>query len=252
MNELEIAIRLSREKGVGAAVFKRLMLENGLPSLAYEVWQKTDESLKEKLKVSRSKIARDDFIADTLKKIESDNYCGYYYSQEGYPIQFNDLGEPPPVIYTVNQFRQCRYAAVVGSRKATETQLEFARIKTLELIKAGFAIVSGGALGVDTIALKTALENEAYALAILGNALDVIYPKENKELFEELKNRGNLLTELMFGAQPQKGFFPTRNRLIAAIADVVIAIPGNLKSGSLITAKWAQKIGKKKVYIFNI
>ena len=251
MTELEIAIRLSRMKGIGASVFRKLIDEFVLPSKALAFWLEQSADVREKLKVSQRKNPNEVFIENTLKKLNSREYFGSFYSQKDYPEQFNALSEPPPVVYTANKFKQCRYAAVVGSRKATEGQLILARKKTLELIEDGYAIVSGGALGVDNMALRTALERGASPLAILGNGLDVVYPKENKELFCEILKKGNLLSELMFGAQPQRGFFPTRNRLIAAMADVVIVIASSPKSGSLQTAKWAQKIGKKKVLIFS-
>lgn len=242
LKEIEAAIRLSRMKGVGAAGFKQLLSEYKLPSAALKEWLSIKPDARKLLAVSQEKNSGDDMIEASLQKLSEEKYYAYYYSQEGYPEQLCDLGEPPPVIFSTSRLERHNYAAIVGSRQITEEKMEYARQKTEELIKQGFSIISGGAVGIDTIALKTALKNNCYTMAVLANGLDVVYPAENRELFNEIRSRGTLITELMFRAQPQKGFFPTRNRLISALADVVIAIPGSSKSGSLITANWAKKL----------
>lgn len=242
IKEIEAAIRLSRMKGVGAAGFKQLLSDCKLPTAALEKWLLIKPDDRKLLKVSKGKNTGEDMIETSLRKLLEEKYYAYYYSQEGYPRQLCDLGEPPPVIFSTAKLQKHKYAAVVGSRHSSEEKQEYARKITKELMKQGFAIVSGGAAGIDTIALQTAVENNGYAMVILANGLDITYPRENRELFNEIRSRGTLITELMFGAQPQKGFFPTRNRLISALADVVIAIPGSSKSGSLITANWAKKL----------
>ncbi len=243
--EVEAAIRLSRMKGVGAAGFKQLLSDYKLPTTALKEWLLVKPDERKLLEVSKGKNSGEEMIEYSLKKLSEEKYYAYYYSQKGYPEQLCDLGEPPPVIFSTARLQKHKYAAVVGSRHTSEEKQEYARQITKELMKQGFVIVSGGAAGIDTIALQTAVENNGYAMAILANGLDVTYPKENRELFKEICRHGALITELMFGAQPQKGFFPTRNRLISAISDVVVAIPSSETSGSLITASWASKLNRK-------
>lgn len=246
MNEIEIAIRLSRSKGVGAAVFKKLIDEYKLPSIANEIWMK--EQAKRKLnKVSIGKNYSEEQINTTLEYIRESKCIARYYGQKEYPKQLEVLTEPPPIIYMSSDLKNRPLAAVVGSRNADEEKLKKTEKLTLKLIEDGYAIISGGAIGVDKIAHETAIRENAYTIAVLANGIDVVYPKSNKSLLKEIRNKGTLMTELMVGALPQKGFFPTRNRLIAALADIVIALPSTNSNGTLITVNWAKKLGKKLI-----
>ena len=245
--EIEAAIRLSRCKGIGASMFKTLINKYKKPTIALEEWKKNQIKYRNPA-VSEKKNNTEESISETLKGLINKDFQAFYYGQSSYPSQLNSLTEPPPIIYLSSYLKEIPLAAVVGSRMPSLEQIELARKYTLNLIKEGYGIVSGGAIGIDKTAHETALQANAYTLAVLANGLDVIYPKKNKELFEKIKNKGVLMTELMIGAQPQKGFFPTRNRLIAAMAEIVVVLPSSCSSGSLITAKWAKKLGKKLIY----
>jgi DNA processing protein len=246
MDEIEIAIRLSRSKGVGAAGFKRLIDEYKLPSIAKEIWLK--EQLARKLnKVSLGKNFSEEQINNTLEYISEDKCIARYYGQIGYPEQLKVLTEPPPIVYMSSDLKDIPLAAVVGSRKADKAIMKEAKAYTEKLIDEGYGIISGGAVGIDKIAHETALEKNAYTVAVIANGIDVVYPSINREMFEKIKEKGLLITELMVGAEPQKSFFPTRNRLIAAMADIVYAFPTSESSGTLITVKWAKKLGKKVI-----
>ncbi len=246
IDEIEAAIRLSRCKGIGASMFKNLIDKYKKPSIALEEWKKNQIKYRNTA-VSEKKNNTEQSIIKTLKGLINKEFQAFYYGQSSYPSQLNSLTEPPPIVYLSTTLRKMPLAAVVGSRNASLEQIELAKMYTLNLIKEGYGIVSGGAKGIDRVAHETAIKANAYTLAVLANGLDIIYPKEHKELFEIIKKKGALMTELMIGAQPQKGFFPTRNRLIAAMAEIVVVLPSTNSSGSLITAKWANKLGKKLV-----
>ncbi|HNW37082.1 MAG TPA: DNA-processing protein DprA, partial [Candidatus Ozemobacteraceae bacterium] len=100
-------------------------------------------------------------------------------------------------------------------------------------------ILSGAAVGIDASAHRAALENGMRTSAVLANGIDISYPACNNILIEEIARSGGLMTELLPGAPPRRSFFPTRNRLLAALADAVIVVQAGENSGSLITAKWA-------------
>ena len=245
-NEIEIAIRLSRSKGVGAAGFKRLIDEYKLPSVAKEIWLK--EQSKRKLnKVSLGKNYSEEQINNTLEYIRESKCLARYYGQDGYPEQLKVLTEPPPIVYMSSELKNIPMAAVVGSRNADAVMLGKAKYYTEKLVDEGYSIVSGGAVGIDEISHETALEKNAYTIAVIANGIDIVYPLSHKELFEKIKEKGLLITELMVGAKPQKSFFPTRNRLIAAMADIVVALPSTNSNGTLITVNWAKKLGKKVI-----
>jgi DNA processing protein len=146
-----------------------------------------------------------------------------------------------------SELKNMPLAAVVGSREVDDVMMEKAKYYTEKLVGEGFGIVSGGAIGIDEISHETALKNNAYTVAVIANGIDVVYPLSHKELFERIKEKGLLITELMVGAKPQKSFFPTRNRLIAAMADIVVALPASNSSGTYITVNWARKLGKKVI-----
>ena len=246
MDEIEIAIRLSRSKGVGAAGFKKLIDDYRLPSIAQKVWldNHSDKKLK---KVSYNKNSSDELIENTVRFLQELKCKAFYYGQKGYPKQLNVLTEPPPIVYMSSELKDIPLAAVVGSRNADISILNKAKTYTKELIDEGYGIISGGAVGIDRVAHETALSSNVYTVAVLANGIDVVYPSINCEIFERIKEKGLLITELMVGAKPHKSFFPTRNRLIAAMADIVVALPASNSSGTLITMNWARKLGKKVI-----
>lgn len=247
LNEIEAAIRLSRNMGVGAVQFKKLIEKYKIPTVALKAWQENIAKINlNKTSLSKNFIANQ--IEKTIEALKENKIKAYYYSQVDYPYQLNILTEPPPIIYLSSKLKKMPLAAVVGSRKTNELQIENVREITKDLIRKGYGIVSGGALGVDKAAHEVALSENAYTIAVLANGLDFYYPSKNKGLLESIKEKGTLISELMIGALPQKSFFPTRNRLIAALADVVVALPSNESVGTLITAKWAMKLGKRLIY----
>ncbi len=242
MREFAAALILSRLKGVGAATFRRMLEEHRLPSTALQHWRNYLKTAPKLAAVSQRKASTRDSIAATIKLVRSGKLLGWYFSQPGYPPQLADLGEPPPVVFASGQIQQCRFAAVVGARSIEPEAVALTASVCRRLMAQGFAIVSGGASGVDAIAHRTALDSGTYTLAVLGTGLDVIYPAANAALFAEIRRSGTLMTELMPGARPARSFFPTRNRIIAAMAETVVVIQAAAGSGSMITASWAARL----------
>jgi DNA processing protein len=184
-------------------------------------------------------------IEAAVAKVAGGEMQGYYYSQSGYPSQLNDLGEPPPVLFSSCVIRPVRFAAVVGARKLSAAAIAPAHDLVRQLVSEGYAIVSGGAEGADAVALQESLDLGAYTAAVFATGLDVVYPAVHVGLFEKFRQAGVLLTEMMPGARPQRSFFPARNRIIAALADVVAVVQAGESSGSLITAAWASRLGRR-------
>ncbi len=244
-SEFKAALLLSREKGVGASEFKKLIDKYKSPQIALANWQYNIKPTKALIKVSQNKSSTEEKIKYALKQIEEKKCFGLYYGCEEYPEQLKSQTEPPPIIFSTSQIKKCRYVAVVGSRKPSHETINIVRQYTKEYIEKGYAIVSGGAAGVDGIAHQTAIELGAYTLAVLGCGIDINYPKINTDLLNQIRKNGCIISELMPQTPPAKGFFPTRNRIIAGLADIVVVIQASEKSGSLITANWARKLGKK-------
>lgn len=134
--------------------------------------------------------------------------------------------------------------AIVGARRATSYGKEIARSFARELIKAGVQVISGMAWGIDGMAHQGALEGGDDTFAVLGCGVDVCYPLGHRRLYEQLIQRGGILSEQPPGMPPKPGHFPARNRIISGLSDLVLVVEAKERSGSLITADLALEQGK--------
>lgn len=138
--------------------------------------------------------------------------------------------------------------AVIGARTCSSYGREMAQWFAGELAAAGVQIVSGMARGVDGIAQQAALDRGGKSFAVLGCGTDVCYPKENEELYERLLTEGGIVSEHPAGTPPIACHFPTRNRIISALSDLVLVVEARERSGTLITVDFALEQGKD-VYV---
>ncbi|MDQ3916081.1 MAG: DNA-processing protein DprA [Actinomycetota bacterium] len=132
-----------------------------------------------------------------------------------------------------------RTVAVVGSRTPSAAGMEIATELTRGLAEAGFAVVSGLAVGIDSAAHRAALDAGGYTAAVLGCGLDVDYPLRNAGLRRRIAAQGTLVSEYDSGTRPKPGHFPARNRIIAGLCTAVVFVEGSERSGGLITARHA-------------
>ncbi len=132
-----------------------------------------------------------------------------------------------------------RAVAVVGSRRPTAAGIHAAEEIARGLAEAGFAVVSGLAMGIDAAAYRAAIDAGGYTIAVLGCGLDVQYPRRNAGLRRMIATRGTLVSEYELGTQPQPFHFPRRNRIIAGLSAGVVFVEGGESSGGLITARQA-------------
>lgn len=135
--------------------------------------------------------------------------------------------------------------AIVGARAATQVAMDRAHAVARHLAGRGVHVVSGGALGIDGAAHRGALAGGGTTTVVLGGGVDVPYPVRHAPLFAEVLARGGALVSLVEdGTAPHASLFPQRNPLIAALADVVLVIEAEVRSGSLLTAKAARRQGR--------
>lgn len=250
MHEIESAILLSRMPGVGANTFKKLIERYRVPSEALKYYSGQLNKQPQLSEQSLNKTPGYEQIERSLDALRHKKCFAWYFGHKDYPQKLTDLTEPPPIIFSSSILPDVRFAAVIGARAAVPKSLESVEDVVCELGQAGYAILSGGAAGIDGMAHEMALKNGIFSAAVLGNGVDIDYPASNSELFARLRAEGALISELLCSAPPLKGFFPARNRLIAALADLVIVIQAGKKSGTLITAKWARKL-KRKLFVIN-
>lgn len=187
----------------------------------------------------------DSYLENYLKKIEINNIKVLIKGDKDYPTKLNNIYDSPNVIYYKGEdLKEGISIAIVGSRKSTDYGKWACEKFTSELVEMGVTIISGLALGIDTIAHKTALDHNGKTVAVLGNGIDEVYPKRNARLYESIFEKGTLLSEFPVGTPPLAYNFPQRNRIISGLVDGIIVVEAQEKSGSLITAHHALDQGK--------
>ena len=167
---------------------------------------------------------------------------------EGWPDRLAAADPPPAWLFMIGPAPPERAVAVVGGRRASPLRLAVARALAAGLARAGFCVVSGGAVGVDAAAHEGALDAGGRTAVVLGCGLDVPYPRANVGLLKRVRQAGGtLLTEHAPGARPRAAHFLPRNRLIAALAEAVVVVEARAVSGSLATARAAGSLGGGRV-----
>ncbi len=167
------------------------------------------------------------------------------FSKE-YPPQLKHLYDPPPILYVRGEFSSSfeTSLAVVGTRAYSSYGKTVLNSLLPSVVKSGVSIISGLAMGIDALAHSKALELGGFTVAVMGSGIDVIAPRQNARLYEEIVNKGCVISEFPIGTEPTRYTFPQRNRIVAALARSVLIVEAPEKSGALITAEYAADIGR--------
>lgn len=164
-----------------------------------------------------------------------------------YPENLKNISSPPKELYCLGNLKllNSKSIAVIGSRVYTNYGKKAAKEFAYNLANNDISIVSGFARGIDSFSHQAALEAKGKTIAVLGSGLDVIYPKENNKLYQDIiKNNGLIISEYPLGTQPKKQNFPARNRIISGLSDGVLVIEARKNSGTNITVDFALEQGK--------
>ena len=166
---------------------------------------------------------------------------------EDYPKLLQETADAPPVLYVQGDAQLLNQAqlAMVGSRNPTATGLETAEQFAYALSQSGLVVTSGLALGIDAASHRGALAASDKTIAVMGTGLKQIYPKTNFELAQQIKRKGAIVSEFPAGMPAKAKYFPLRNRLISGLSLGVLVVEAALKSGSLITARFAAEQGRE-------
>ena len=181
-----------------------------------------------------------------LALAEKNNIKIVTYLDENYPKPLKNIYDYPSVLYIKGNYsEQDEYSvSVVGSRRPTN----YGKIVTdkfcKHFVECGLTTISGLASGIDTQTHVSTLENGGKTIAVLGNGLLDVYPKENKKLQETISEKGAVISEFPLRQRPDKINFPRRNRIVAALSKATLVVEAAIKSGSLITADLAAEFGK--------
>ena len=168
-------------------------------------------------------------------------------ADKSYPRLLLEIADPPPLLYVKGNPALLDHAslAVVGSRNATQQGRSNAEAFSRELSEGGFTVVSGLALGIDAAAHVGGLAELSSSIAVVGTGLDIVYPARNRDLAHRLAGEGALVSEFALGTPALASNFPRRNRLISGLARGCLVVEAALKSGSLITARYALEQGRE-------
>lgn len=165
-----------------------------------------------------------------------------------YPKRLKEIKNPPKQLYIEGDEKLLnnKSIAIVGSRNCTNYGIKYAEEFAKELSKNNITIVSGLAIGIDTVAHEFSKDYKGKTIAVLGSGLDIIYPKENKELYKKiLENGGCIISEYEKGIKIDSKNFPKRNRIVSGISLGILVIEAAYKSGSTITARLGFEQSKK-------
>ncbi len=235
-------LRLARSENIGKSTFFRLIEIFGSAQEAIKQLPEFASSggLKRQIKIFSTAEAENE-IANTLKfgaKIIT-------FVDEEYPYLLRKIPDPAPILTVKGNvdFFTHDTIAIVGPRNASFGAIDFARKIALELGQNSIVTVSGLARGLDCAAHQGSILSGT--IAVIAGGINNIYPKENAKLYNSISQQGLLVSENAFNAPPKGGNFVQRNRIISGISLGVIVVEANLKSGSLITARYAIEQGRE-------
>ena len=170
-----------------------------------------------------------------------------------YPIKLREIYDPPTTLYILGNEDLLNNnnpsIAMVGCRDCSDYGKAMATKIAFSLAKQGINIISGMARGIDSFSHVGALNAKGKTVAVVGCGLDIVYPPENKKLFNDIISSGGaIISEYPIGTKPEKKHFPARNRIISGLSDGLIVVEAKERSGTLITVDFALEQGRN-VYV---
>jgi DNA processing protein len=243
-------LALKSVPGVGVVLFQRLVSRCGSPAAVFQASPEQLQSIKGITPALAQAIRgfRDwDLLEEQLSRLQQRGAAVLTWDDPGFPTRLKQIPLPPPLLFVQGtiQPEDDLAVAIVGTRGASYYGLKTGRRLAGALATHGFTVVSGLARGIDAAAHRGALENGGRTLAVLGCGLDVVYPPENRELYEKIPEQGALLSEFPLGTRPEANNFPVRNRIISGLALGVVVVEAGMRSGTAITVQFALDQGRE-------
>ena len=239
-SELACWVAFTRVRGIGPMRFGRLLSYFGSAELAWRAESRDllasglDARCTEALLAQRPKIQPE----AELERLERAHVEAIALPDPRYPALLSEIYLPPPVFFLRGSLAPADAwsVAIVGTRKASPYGTQVTETLAGGLARQQITIVSGLAVGIDSIAHKAALKAGGRTIAVLGSGLDIIYPYENTKLAAEISEHGALISEYPLGVRPETGNFPARNRIVSGLSRGVLVTEAPKQSGALITA----------------
>ena len=230
-------VRLTRTETVGAITFHRLVAK-------YKTASRALEAIPHFSTARPMKIMTRAQAEDEIAKVEKIGGHIIAACEAAYPLSLAAIEDAPPVLTILGNpaLLQKEAIGIVGSRNCSLNGRRFSRKLAMDLGQSGYVIASGLARGIDTAAHEGSLKGGT--IAVVAGGADVVYPRENQKIYEQICEQGAVVSECAFGIQPIAQHFPKRNRIITGLSLGVVVIEANLKSGSLISARTAAEQGR--------
>ncbi len=243
-----LALRLT--PGLGARLAAKLLRHFGSPEEIFRASLTELEACQLPVAAAQATFSKAAF-RDAEKELAQVRKAGchlIHWEESEYPKRLLEIYDPPPLLYVRgNEQVLNRYTiSIVGTRRPTPYGNQIAERLARDLAEHGLIVASGLARGIDSSAHRGACAaSRGGTIGVLGSGIDVVYPKENRKLFEEVEKRGAIITEFPMGTYPAPENFPVRNRMVAGMALGVIVVQGAQYSGSLITSRLAMEFGRE-------
>ena len=180
------------------------------------------------------------------RKAEREKSQLIFFVDKNYPSRLKQIPDAPSLLYSKGNvdFENPKSVAIVGTRKSTDYGRECVELLVAGLQKHGALIISGLAYGIDIQAHKQALKNNLPTIGVMGSGIDVMYPASHIETAKKMFVNGGVVSENPLGTKPDAHNFPSRNRIIAGLCDVLVVVEAAHKGGALITAEIANSYNK--------
>ena len=227
---------------------ENLLREKGTAEKIYHMTEKElTLLLDEKRKARMMETKRNWSIREAYERLRASGVVFYTKNHPDFPVKLREIPDCPYAIYVKGKLPEARKGtvAVVGARNCSAYGSYVARECGKALGRAGIQVISGMARGIDGISQKGALDAGGTTYAVLGSGVDVCYPESNRALYEEIQERGGIISEYRPGMYPAARNFPPRNRIISGLSDIVLVIEAKEKSGTLITVDMALEQGRE-------
>jgi DNA processing protein len=247
MSEQLYRIALTKIQGIGAITAKQLVKRAGS---ATAVFQSSQKELLKMTGIATAKQILNQSVMDWTNKelefIDKNQIKVYFFDEEYYPNRLKRVHDAPFVLYGQGNMdlNTQRIVAIVGTRSPTRCGLEICESLVEGLKKYNPLIISGLAYGIDITAHRKAVEMGLPTVAVMGNGLRRIYPREHEDFTKKMLETGGLLTEFPHDQDPDREHFPMRNRIIAGLCDALIVVESARKGGSMISALYANDYHK--------
>ncbi|MBD5544377.1 MAG: DNA-protecting protein DprA [Lachnospiraceae bacterium] len=255
--EMPYAYWLHNIKGVGNKGIRKLLKEALKPSRLFEM---TKEQMLQTY-VIKEKIFTQKAVCHIVQSREGWDVMGRYEEMKkkgidfypefhpDYPEKLKEIPDAPWAVYGIGKLpeQEKMTVAVIGARECSAYGAHMAKELGRALAENGIQVVSGMARGIDSMAQQAAMEKGS-AYGVLGSGVDICYPQSSRNVYENLKRNGGILSEYPPGTEPKPGNFPARNRIISGLSQAVVVVEAKEKSGTLITVDMALEQGRE-VYV---